>query len=74
MTSSEPSSRVAKRRLDYIISVDRAVCNRGRLVAYTPGNRIVFDSPVTVLPGETLDLDYMNNQINIRMNPHECDD
>lgn len=52
------SAQTAKRRVAYAISIDRATVSRNRLGAYSGGTRLIFDSVVTVLADETVDLIY----------------
>lgn len=55
------SADTAARRLRYVLALDRAKLDGRRRVTDLyggPGNRIVFDEPLSILPDETLTLDY----------------
>lgn len=49
---------IAKSRLNYILSIDRAVLQEGRESVYVGGVSIIFGEPIAVLPSEEIVLSY----------------
>ena len=62
-TSEIGTAEIARDRIDFICAVDRAKIDGRERVAqlYSEGNRILFDKPLAILPGESIKLDYSYN-------------